>query len=468
MDWCVDPAVPGARRAVEADLAAHLARRVPDTAACHAAVGQLAVHLDRRTPGGGPWRLTLRWRLGQAQVAVRPMRPEGRLPGTPLAAGATACAWDLEELAAVTVEEPHWVDLGLHRPAEPVLDPDPGDTELPAHREGFLTSVAATATGLSGYSSAGRCAFVGAAAARRAEADYRRGHHVDRSLTAGEVAEAFVDLQQGIGGDFTVVEVDADHAVVANHTCPFGAAVTDAPQLCRVTSAMLGSLAARSWQGQAWVSLDERIALGDRRCLLTVRRSPDGAASDHRYHWPPSGLTSFADETSAKPPPGHGISLALQLPRDRVSVPVIRHLASAALAEVGVTAEVAADIELALSEACSNVLDHAGPGDAYEVAVAIRAERCELRIIDTGRGFDHVSIRDRRAGHDDERGRGLALMQAVMDHVAFTSEPQRGTLVTLVKQLTFDEDSPGQRLLRQDGTAPGATSGGTTRASAAR
>lgn len=145
--------------------------------------------------------------------------------------------------------------------------------------------------------------------------------------------------------------------------------------------------------------------------------------------------------------PAHRISLALQLPRYRLSVPVIRHLTQQALEEIGVTRDVAYDVQLALSEACANVLDHAGEGDSYEVCVTIGAERCELRITDTGRGFDHVSVGEEHAGPDDVRGRGLALIRAVMDRVDFASEPERGTLVTLTKRLEFDESSPGRILL---------------------
>lgn len=147
---------------------------------------------------------------------------------------------------------------------------------------------------------------------------------------------------------------------------------------------------------------------------------------------------------------GHRISLALQLPRYRISVPVIRHLARYALEEMGVTRTISYDVQLALSEACANVLDHAGDGDSYEVSITIGADRCELRITDTGRGFDHVSIGDDRAGPEDVRGRGLALMRALMDGVDFTSEPEQGTLVTLTKHLEFDDSSPGGILLEAD------------------
>jgi serine/threonine-protein kinase RsbW len=142
--------------------------------------------------------------------------------------------------------------------------------------------------------------------------------------------------------------------------------------------------------------------------------------------------------------------LAIRLPRDELSVPVIRHLVGDALKHIGVLDWVRTDIELALTEACTNVLDHSGPGDAYDVTVTIRPDRCELRIIDIGHGFDHSSV----AGSDDvnadmtaEQGRGLGLMHALVDHIELVSEPEAGTLVRLVKQLAFDEEVAARRLL---------------------
>ncbi|MGN6473062.1 MAG: ATP-binding protein [Mycobacteriales bacterium] len=147
---------------------------------------------------------------------------------------------------------------------------------------------------------------------------------------------------------------------------------------------------------------------------------------------------------------GYGVMLAICLPRDVVSVPVIRHLVGDALKQVGVLEEIRSDIELALTEACTNVLDHAGPGDTYEVTVAIRLDRCELRIIDVGHGFDHSSIKEASAFDGEltaERGRGLALMYALVDQIELVSEPEAGTLVHLVKHLRYDVTAPAQQLL---------------------
>jgi serine/threonine-protein kinase RsbW len=139
------------------------------------------------------------------------------------------------------------------------------------------------------------------------------------------------------------------------------------------------------------------------------------------------------------------IALSLSLPRDAESIPVARHVVRNALAEVGVTEDCTHDIELALSEACTNVLLHAGPGDEYDVRVEIDQQRCELRIVDVGQGFDAATPK-RVHDHEAERGRGLGLMTALVDRVQFVSKPAAGTVVRLQKILDYRGDSFGGRL----------------------
>jgi serine/threonine-protein kinase RsbW len=150
-------------------------------------------------------------------------------------------------------------------------------------------------------------------------------------------------------------------------------------------------------------------------------------------------------------PDGYGLSIAICLPRDELSVPVIRHLVRHALDEVGVLDAISGDIEVALTEACANVLHHAGPGDSYEVVFAIGPDDCELRVVDVGRGFDHMSIRPDPGANElhEERGRGLRLMHALVDRIELVSAPEEGTLVRLVKRLAFDDSAPARRLLLQ-------------------
>lgn len=154
-------------------------------------------------------------------------------------------------------------------------------------------------------------------------------------------------------------------------------------------------------------------------------------------------------------PTGRGfqVTLSFELPRDKVSVPITRHLIHAAMKEVGVVRDDADAVELAVTEACANVIDHSGPGDAYGVAVSIGPAACHIRVVDVGRGFDHEALSlSQIADEHAEHGRGVALMHALVDQVRFESEPERGTVVHLVKRLDFEGSSPLHELLDR---APG-------------
>lgn len=62
------------------------------------------------------------------------------------------------------------------------------------------------------------------------------------------------------------------------------------------------------------------------------------------------------------------LNAAVCLPREADTVAVMRRVATDALATLGVTAACVDDIRVALSEACTNVVQHASPGDDYRYA----------------------------------------------------------------------------------------------------
>lgn len=136
------------------------------------------------------------------------------------------------------------------------------------------------------------------------------------------------------------------------------------------------------------------------------------------------------------------ITLMLCLPRDSATLPVVRHIAGCALRELGVEAEAIHDVELALTEASANVVKHSGAGDAYEVHLSLEDNLCEIRVVDTGHGFDSSSLGVAMAEPSEEQGRGMALIQAVVDSVRFESRPEAGTIVHLVKELSVRPDGP--------------------------
>jgi serine/threonine-protein kinase RsbW len=111
------------------------------------------------------------------------------------------------------------------------------------------------------------------------------------------------------------------------------------------------------------------------------------------------------------------------------------------MAEVGVDDESTNDIAVALTEACTNVLKHSGPGDEYEVSLDVEEEQCTIRVVDTGRGFDSTSLGYSDADLSSEQGRGIQLMRALVDQVQFISKPEAGTVVHLQKTLRFGDSS---------------------------
>jgi len=133
------------------------------------------------------------------------------------------------------------------------------------------------------------------------------------------------------------------------------------------------------------------------------------------------------------------IILALALPRDEQTIPVSRHIAVSAMAEIGVSEDSTHDIAVALTEACTNVLKHSGPGDEFEVSLEVDDDQCVIRVVDTGHGFDSDSLGFGHADTSAEQGRGIELMRALVDQVKFISKPEAGTIVHLAKTLEFDD-----------------------------
>jgi serine/threonine-protein kinase RsbW len=135
------------------------------------------------------------------------------------------------------------------------------------------------------------------------------------------------------------------------------------------------------------------------------------------------------------------LSLALTLPRDEQTVPMARHIVRNAMEQVGVGETCVYDVELALSEACTNVLLHSGPGDQYVVRLDLEDRLGVIRVIDVGRGLDSAQLQAESPLLEAERGRGLGLMQALVDRVDFSTRPEAGTIVTLEKVLDLDEEA---------------------------
>lgn len=110
--------------------------------------------------------------------------------------------------------------------------------------------------------------------------------------------------------------------------------------------------------------------------------------------------------------------------------------------KAGCDGRVLYDIQLAVDEACANVVDHAYEGveaGDIEVSCGLEGHVLTVRVKDWGRGFDLATVvdPDLQAPLEERTlgGLGLFLVRQVMDDVEFRTDPDLGNELTMSKRL---------------------------------
>jgi len=144
--------------------------------------------------------------------------------------------------------------------------------------------------------------------------------------------------------------------------------------------------------------------------------------------------------------------VVLFLPRDAASVPISRQVLDGCLETLGVTADTRTDIALALSEACANVVLHAGAADEYEVIALASDDRCVIEVVNTGNGAVAMTPPSDPVPLMAEHGRGLKIIDAVTDKLWLTGNGT--TTVHFEKALEWVPGAPGEHLSYDTREAP--------------
>ncbi len=135
-----------------------------------------------------------------------------------------------------------------------------------------------------------------------------------------------------------------------------------------------------------------------------------------------------------------GDVVALEIPAEAEFVALVRLVVAAmARSDGGLSAEQIADLELAVSEACTNAIEaHDALSSSERVVVRCRRDLTgiEVCVEDRGGGFDPSSLPNHPPVTDPtrlkfERGLGIPLIRALVDEVEFKAADQ-GTAVRLV------------------------------------
>lgn len=119
-----------------------------------------------------------------------------------------------------------------------------------------------------------------------------------------------------------------------------------------------------------------------------------------------------------------------------------RSVISAFVLELDPTISELADIKTAVSEAVTNSIVHGyrrGSGMIYIDAKITDSRKAIIKIRDKGVGIADISQAMQplftTAPEEERAGLGFAVMQSFMDEVKVSSKPDKGTTVTLSKQI---------------------------------
>ncbi len=133
----------------------------------------------------------------------------------------------------------------------------------------------------------------------------------------------------------------------------------------------------------------------------------------------------------------HG-TVELKIPGRAEWVAVARLAVAAVASRLRFSVDEIEDIKLAIAEACTNSIQSAGGRDAGVIEIVCDALDDELRVIvrdhSPGPHLEPVADPGIDEGRTDELG--VFLIRALMDHVEYSTDPRRGTELSMIKRVT--------------------------------
>jgi len=130
----------------------------------------------------------------------------------------------------------------------------------------------------------------------------------------------------------------------------------------------------------------------------------------------------------------------LKIPGQTDNLEIIRDFVAGVAQRVGFDLEESNKIELAVDEACTNVIEHAYQHDEskdIDIAIKIDYNKFTVVVTDRGRSFklEEVELPDMNSYLAELRvgGLGIYLMKTLMDEVDYKSKPGGKNEVTMVK-----------------------------------
>lgn len=131
-----------------------------------------------------------------------------------------------------------------------------------------------------------------------------------------------------------------------------------------------------------------------------------------------------------------GIRIAI--PSDVSYLEPVRTMIQEAAALAGLDRDAAAQVQLAVTEGCANVIRHCynnATNERIDLVFTFGPDLFEVRIDDYGKFVDPSRIKSRPLDEVRPGGLGVHLMHKVMDEVTYTKNSWGGTSLTMKKKV---------------------------------
>ncbi len=123
------------------------------------------------------------------------------------------------------------------------------------------------------------------------------------------------------------------------------------------------------------------------------------------------------------------------IPRKKEYVSCVRHTVTSIAAVAGFDIEKIEDIRLAVGEACNNAVLHSNGSDNIEISLVFDNPKMTISIKDDGDGFDFSKQTYQLDDEYTGSGLGIYIIKSLMDQVDIISEDNKGTCITMVKEI---------------------------------
>ncbi len=136
--------------------------------------------------------------------------------------------------------------------------------------------------------------------------------------------------------------------------------------------------------------------------------------------------------------------VSITIPSSSEFVGVVRLALSGIATRMNFSIEEIEDIKIAISEACTNAVQHAYPNSTgtIEITALIHEDKLEIEVHDTGTGFHTNVLGSPEQKEKSEKklglGLGLTFIKNLMDEAHVQSEPGKGTTIRMAKRRPTD------------------------------